>query len=222
MFALLAWIGLGAVPAPSPVAQQSVTLQRLALAVLIAGVAGGLVYLGPRWGREIVIPGIALGGLSILAAGYIRTTLMVTYDHPDVPVEPLIYVQSTPDVPFIANEINRIAAQTGQGKDLKILLDNGWGDGDHEAVSWPFEWYLRDYQESPLLHQDHRFDAQPGRLSGAARALDQSRSDPERVGPVHLPDVQAERLVPRGLQGLCGYGRARGSRSAASASSCQR
>ncbi|HLZ26402.1 MAG TPA: flippase activity-associated protein Agl23 [Chloroflexota bacterium] len=146
MFALLAWVGLGAVPAPSPVAQQSVTLQRLALAVLIACIAGGLVYLGPRWGREIVVPGIALGGLSILAAGYIRTTLMVTYDHPDVPVEPLIYVQSTPDVPFIANEISRIAAQTGQGKDLKILLDNGWGDGDHEAVSWPFEWYLRDYK----------------------------------------------------------------------------
>jgi uncharacterized protein (TIGR03663 family) len=145
MFALLAWIGLGAAPAASAVAQQSVMLQRLALAVLIAAVAGGLVYLGPRWGREIVLPGIALGGLSILAAGYMRTTLMVTYDHPDVPVEPLIYVQSTPDVPFIVNEIARIGAQTGQGKDLKILMDNGWGDGDHEAVSWPFEWYMRDY-----------------------------------------------------------------------------
>jgi uncharacterized protein (TIGR03663 family) len=146
MFALLAWIGLGATAQTSPVGQQGVTLQRLALAVLIAAVAGGLVYLGPRWGREIVLPGIALGGLSILAAGYIRTTLMVTYDHPDQPVEPLIYVQSTPDVPFIANEIDRIAAQTGQGKDMKILLDNGYGDGDHEAVSWPFEWYLRDYK----------------------------------------------------------------------------
>ncbi|MCA1644986.1 MAG: SMP-30/gluconolactonase/LRE family protein, partial [Chloroflexi bacterium] len=146
MFALLAWIGLGAAPLPSAVAQQSVTLQRLALAVLIAGVAGGLVFLGPKWGRETVISGIALGGLAILAGAYMRTTLMVTYDHPDVPVEPLIYVQSTPDVPFITNEIERIAAQTGQGKDLKILLDNGYGDGDHEAVSWPFEWYLRDYK----------------------------------------------------------------------------
>jgi DNA-binding beta-propeller fold protein YncE len=145
MFGLLAWIGLGAAPAPSPVVQQSVTLQRLALAVLIAAIAGALVYLGPRWGRETVIPGIAVGGLAILGGAYLRTTLMVTYDHPDVPVEPLIYVQSTPDVPWIANEIERIGSQTGQGKDLKILLDNGWGDGDHEAVSWPFEWYLRDY-----------------------------------------------------------------------------
>jgi uncharacterized protein (TIGR03663 family) len=145
MFALLAWIGLGAAPVPSPVAQQSVTLQRLALAVMIAAIAGGLVYLVPRWGRNVVIPGLALGGLAILGGAYLRTTLMITYDHPDVPVEPLIYVQSTPDVPWIANEIERIGSQTGQGKELKLLLDNGWGDGEHEAVSWPFEWYLRDY-----------------------------------------------------------------------------
>jgi uncharacterized protein (TIGR03663 family) len=145
MFALLAWIGLGAAPVASPLAMQSVTLQRLALAILIAAVAGGLVYLWSKWGQEILKPGIALGVLAIFGAGYMRTSLMVTYDHPDVPVEPLIYVQSTPDVPFIANEIDRIAQQTGKGKDMNILLDNGWGDGDHESVAWPFEWYLRDY-----------------------------------------------------------------------------
>lgn len=145
MFGLLAWIGFGAAPPASPVAMQSVTLQRLALAILIAGVVGGLVYLWPKWGRDTVMPGIALGVLAVFGAGYMRTSLMVVYDHPDVPVEPLIYVQSTPDVPFISNEIDRIAQQTGKGKDMNILLDNGWGDGDHESVAWPFEWYLRDY-----------------------------------------------------------------------------
>lgn len=145
MFGLLAWIGLGAAPPASPVATQSVTLQRLALAILIAGVVGGLVYLWPKWGRDTVMPGIALGVLAVFGAGYVRTSLMVVYDHPDVPVEPLIYVQSTPDVPFISDEIERIAQQTGKGKDMNILLDNGWGDGDHESVAWPFEWYLRDY-----------------------------------------------------------------------------
>jgi DNA-binding beta-propeller fold protein YncE len=145
MLALLAWLGLGAAPASTPLTQQSVTLQRLALAVLVAAVVGGLVYLAPKWGRETVVPGIALGLLAIFGAGYLRTSLMVVYDHPDVPVEPLIYVQSTPDVPFISNEIDRIAQQTGKGKDMNIMLDNGWGDGDHESVAWPFEWYLRDY-----------------------------------------------------------------------------
>ncbi len=145
MFALLAWVGLGAAPSSNQLTQQSVTLQRLALAILVAAVIGGLVYLAPKWGRETVLPGIALGVLAIAGAGYVRTSLMVVYDHPDVPVEPLIYVQSTPDVPFISNEIDRIAQQTGKGKDMNILLDNGYGDGDHESVAWPFEWYLRDY-----------------------------------------------------------------------------
>jgi uncharacterized protein (TIGR03663 family) len=145
LFAMLAWLGLGAAPVASPVAQQSVTLQRLALAVLIAAVVGGLVFLAPRWGRETVLPGVGLGLLAIFGASYLRTSLMVNYDHPDAPVEPLIYVQSTHDVPFIANEIERIGQQTGKGKDVNILMDNGWGDGEHESVAWPFEWYLRDY-----------------------------------------------------------------------------
>jgi uncharacterized protein (TIGR03663 family) len=145
VFGLLAWIGLWAAPVASPLAQQSVTLQRLALSVLIAGIVGGLVYLSSKWGSQIVMPGVMLGALAIFGAGYVRTSLMVVYDHPDVPDEPLIYVQSTPDVPFIVNEIDRIAQQTGKGKDMNILLDNGWGDGDHESVAWPFEWYLRDF-----------------------------------------------------------------------------
>ncbi|MDQ3812270.1 MAG: SMP-30/gluconolactonase/LRE family protein, partial [Chloroflexota bacterium] len=145
MLGLLAWIGLGAAPTPSPVAQQGVLLQRLALSVLLAVIVGAFFYLWPRWGGEIVLPGFALGCVGILAAAYLRTALMVTYDHPDVPVEPLIYVQSSPDAPWITNEIGRIAAQTGRRDEQKMLLDNGWGDGDHEAVSWPFEWYLRDY-----------------------------------------------------------------------------
>src|SRR5207237_10884185 len=136
MFALLAWIGLGAAPVASPVAQQSVTLQRLALAVMIAAIAGGLVYLGPRWGRDTVLPGIALGGLAVLGAGYLRTGFMVNYDHPDVHVEPLVYVQTTHDVPFIANETEIIAAQTGEVKDMKNLLDNGCGSDEHAAPFW--------------------------------------------------------------------------------------
>src|SRR5207237_3583403 len=41
MFALLAWIGLGAAPLVSPLAQQSATMHRLALGGLHASLAGG-------------------------------------------------------------------------------------------------------------------------------------------------------------------------------------
>ena len=145
VFALLAWLGLWAAPITSQVALQSVLLQRLALSVLIAGLLGLLVYLATRWSLYVVVPGLTLGLLAVFGASYVRTSLMVVYDHPDIPVEPLIYVQTTHDVPFIMSEIDRIAQQTGKGKDMNVLLDNGWGDGDHESVAWPFEWYLRDY-----------------------------------------------------------------------------
>jgi uncharacterized protein (TIGR03663 family) len=145
VFAVLAWLGLWAAPITSQVALQSVLLQRLALSVVIAGLLGLIVYLSNRWSPYAVLPGIALGLFAVFGASYVRTSLMVVYDHPDVPVEPLIYVQTTHDVPFIVDEIDRIAQQTGKGKDMNILLDNGWGDGDHESVAWPFEWYLRDY-----------------------------------------------------------------------------
>jgi uncharacterized protein (TIGR03663 family) len=144
--AMLSWVGLGAARTVAPIDEQSVMLQRLALAVLIAGIAGGLVVLALRWGRAHLVPGVALGLVAVFGAAYLRTAIQVTYEHPDSPVEPLIYVQSSPDVVWVAREIDQVAKQTGQGKDLRILMDNGWGDGTHESVAWPFEWYLRDYK----------------------------------------------------------------------------
>ncbi len=143
---LAVWVGLGAARVVAPVELQSITLQRLALSVLIAAAAFGLVALWTRWGRSYALPGIALGLLAIFAAGYLRTALRVSYEQPDTPNEPLIYVQSSPDVVWVSREIERVANQTGQGKSLPILLDGGWGDGVHESVAWPFEWYLRDYK----------------------------------------------------------------------------
>ncbi|MBI2755499.1 MAG: TIGR03663 family protein [Chloroflexi bacterium] len=143
---LLAWVNLGAAQGAVPLDAQSATLQRIALSVVVAAIAGGTVWLATRWGSRIWKPGLALGVLAILGAGWLRVSLGVNYDRPDTPTEPLVYVQSSPDVVFVAKEIERIAAQTGQGKDLRILMDNGWGDGVHESVAWPFEWYLRDYK----------------------------------------------------------------------------
>ncbi len=143
---LAAWVGLGAVRVVVPLDQQTVLLQRIALSVVLAGIAFGIVTLWSRWGSQYVLPGIAVGVLAILGAAYVRTAILVSYDHPDTPSEPLIYVQSSPDVVWVTHEIDRIAAQTGEGRNLKILMDAGWNDGTHESVAWPFEWYLRDYK----------------------------------------------------------------------------
>jgi hypothetical protein len=59
----------------------------------------------------------------------------VTFDHPDTPVEPLIYTQTAPDVPRISKTLHALAAErTG----MPIIVDGSLG------LAWPWAWYLRD------------------------------------------------------------------------------
>ncbi len=60
-----------------------------------------------------------------------------TEDHGDTPVEMLVYTQSSPDIPVLRDEIDRVAAASGLGHDLPIEVDS--------ELSWPWVWYLRDY-----------------------------------------------------------------------------
>lgn len=145
LLGLAAWIGLTTADTATPLDRQTYMLRLIAVAVMVAACVGGILYLWPRW-RPYMAPGVALGLLAIGGAAYFRVSTQVTYVHPDTPSEPLIYVQSSQDVRFTAQQIDKIAQQTGQGTNMPILLDNGWGDGVHESVAWPFEWYLRDYK----------------------------------------------------------------------------
>jgi uncharacterized protein (TIGR03663 family) len=76
---------------------------------------------------------LALGGLTL------RTGTAVSYGHPDTPVEPLIYTQTSPDVPALAREIEAYAAASGQGRALPLVVDTT------ASLSWPWAWYLRDF-----------------------------------------------------------------------------
>ncbi|MCC6175466.1 MAG: TIGR03663 family protein [Chloroflexi bacterium] len=148
---VFAFVGVGAAQTLSQIQGQAVQLERLSLLVLAVAALVGLVYLA--FVRRVrVAPSLTVVALVILSFAYVRTSWMVTYAHGDIPVEMLVYVQSSPDVPWVADEIERIGYQTGQRQDLRILMDNGYTEtvgGQqvvHEAVSWPFEWYLRDYK----------------------------------------------------------------------------
>jgi uncharacterized protein (TIGR03663 family) len=84
--------------------------------------------------------GAAAGG--VLAAGLLlfaltlRTGVDVTYRHGDTPVEPLIYTQTTPEVPRLAVDIER--AVTGDEGAPSVVIDTS------SSLSWPWAWYLRD------------------------------------------------------------------------------
>jgi DNA-binding beta-propeller fold protein YncE len=69
----------------------------------------------------------------------VRTGWVASYIHVDEPQEPLIYVQSSEKIPELMERIDEVAAATGKGHDLRVLVDS------RSSFTWPWAWYLRDY-----------------------------------------------------------------------------
>ena len=115
----------------------------LPLAVLAAYVLGRAIPVAARHvraGSGSILAwagaGLAVTALGIALIVTVRTDLGLNAGHPDTPVEPLIYVQSTPEMPPLAAEIRRWIAE---GRASSIVLDDSEGAG----ITWPWAWYLR-------------------------------------------------------------------------------
>jgi len=80
---------------------------------------------------------VALTAAGVMLALTIRAGVEANFAHTDTPIEMLIYTQSSPDVRTVMQEVERVAFRTGEGKNLKVAYD--------DKVSWPFEWYFRDW-----------------------------------------------------------------------------
>ena len=108
----------------------------------------GLLTVAANIGGRLVLRLVALTLAGILLLYGVRSLVQVVYLHPDTPVEPLIYTQTTPDVPVIVDDIRRMAINqtrnersvedpTG-GLSMPITIDS--------ELAWPFQWYLRDFK----------------------------------------------------------------------------
>ncbi len=80
--------------------------------------------------------GVAITAMALALIVTIRTDIGLNIDHPDTPVEPMIYVQSTPEMPLLAADIRKRIAE---GRASSIVLDDSEGAG----ITWPWAWYLR-------------------------------------------------------------------------------
>ena len=76
---------------------------------------------------------VAVAGLAVALTLY--TNYGLNIDHPDTPVEPLIYVQTAPDVPILARAI---AATIARGEAQRVLVDDA-----NLGLTWPWAWYAR-------------------------------------------------------------------------------
>jgi len=78
-----------------------------------------------------------LAGVAILAAATIRTSYRVNYVTYDYTTEFIDYAHGAPGVKWAVEDVQRIAAFTGEGKSMPVAYD--------DSIAWPMSWYLRDY-----------------------------------------------------------------------------
>ena len=114
---------------------------------------------------------------AVLALATIRFSIIGSFVNGDIPSEPLIYTQSSRDVPEIMREIEMISERIAGGKKVKIAYDS--------STSWPYQWYLRDYTNK------FYFGAEPDnyvdRLRDSAIVL---------VGPEHSNEQKVRQILP--------------------------
>jgi len=116
----------------------SASIAAVVLAVLLALVAAAAVAVAGQAGRRALVQ----AGTATVAAGLlvfsIRTAGVASFEHGDIPVELLVYTQTSPDVPRLRDAIEEVAEASGLGRDVPIVVDN--------ELTWPWVWYLRDYR----------------------------------------------------------------------------
>jgi uncharacterized protein (TIGR03663 family) len=81
-----------------------------------------------RWVSAVV--------LALLLVVELHNTYEVNFVNGADPVEMMVYVQSSPDTPKVANDILSISNKVTGGNDLHVTIDT--------EDTWPFAWYLRD------------------------------------------------------------------------------
>ncbi len=181
--ATTAWLALGGV-AGSALEGQTTALRRLALALVVIGLAAGAYWVGRGLSRQQQFGSWGAAGLSILLIYTIHTGWQLNFKNGDTPVDMLVYVQSAPDVVFVTAELDRIGNTLGLRKEVSILLDGGYSETvagqsvPHEAISWPFEWYLRDFKAKQYYTKNLPVDFSTGKY--AAVLAMSSNLDPIR------------------------------------------
>ncbi len=163
--------------------------------------AGGGNLLRPR-----LIP-VALG-MALLFVYAVRTGTAVSYAHPDTPIEPLIYTQTSADIPAIARQLEALAAERG-GKDrLTIIVDSS------ESMSWPWAWYLRDFPNTSYVERIDEETLPPGAilllwdgtLRGHAALRDRAVTIEEYRHRWWFPEEGYRSWTPRNLVGRAADG----------------
>jgi uncharacterized protein (TIGR03663 family) len=135
---------------------QASLVQSLVPLIIAGAIFFGLLTLGNRIGMRVLLSLTALTFATVLGAYMLRATWLAVYEHPDTPVELLVYTQTSPDVPRYVRDIEELSINltrlersdddiTG-GLSMPIIVDSGDEQGEG-SLAWPLQWYFRNFQE---------------------------------------------------------------------------
>ena len=127
----LAFVGLDG---SETIAGLSVVVQGVALAVVAVLLVAAGYFLARKVGPAIfgTISLVSIAAILLVLSG--RSGLMAAFSHGDIPIEMIVYTQTSPDVHKLAQRLREQDAQEG----IPIAAIDGT-NGFH----WPWYWYLR-------------------------------------------------------------------------------
>ena len=116
-----------------------IVLVSVALGAALLALVALAVFLAGRTGvRNLVSFGVVPLALVLLVLT-VRTGFRASFENGDVPVEMIVYTQTSPDITQVRDRIQRAGdLEAGDGA-APISIDPTSG------FSWPWAWYLRDY-----------------------------------------------------------------------------
>ena len=99
-----------------------------------------------RFGGRGAMTGTLVASVVVLILFQIHAEWRMTYRQGDVPKDMLIYVQTSPYVPQLTQDLTQFSLQ--QTGDMSL---NVWFDA---VTSWPFNWYLRNFPQRHYFGSD--------------------------------------------------------------------
>jgi predicted membrane-bound mannosyltransferase len=114
----------------------------LALPPLAA--AAAIVVVWARRGTRLAAQPAFAALVLLLALTQVHAAWRLVYQEGDVPKDMLVYTQTAPDVHRMVGELTALSTMLHGNYDLEIWYD------DNQGVSWPMQWYLRDFPNRNL------------------------------------------------------------------------
>jgi predicted membrane-bound mannosyltransferase len=107
----------------------------------------GLIAIGAAWlrrGTRLAAEPVLAALVLLLALAQTHAAWRLVYQEGDVPRDMLVYTQTSPDMLRMTEELTALSAMTTGGRGLEIWYD------DNNGVSWPMQWYLRQFPNRHL------------------------------------------------------------------------